>query len=120
MGVLSILNVGEGDTKITFNPKDQASMATASSVIADLLARGFAILIQVGTDDEDDPIYKRAKGFDPKTFEYIVAGVIDDRADEKPPTAPSGSHKAKEKRNQTGRVSAIGTQATAVARTAGG
>lgn len=129
-GALEILNVGEGDTKVVFDPKSPGEIARAKRVIDDMLKRGFAILVQVGEQD-GEPIYRRAKAFDAATCEYIVAGVpyeenaredaVEEAREEaaaEEPAAPKP--KLKRGRKSEHRVKASETRAVAVARSAGG
>lgn len=67
MGSLSILNVYEGDVKITFDTKDAAETIRARRMIQDLIRRGYALLIEV------DGAYQRAIDFDQQVGEYIIA-----------------------------------------------
>lgn len=71
---LSILNVGEGDTKLTFDPDKPVERERAARIVTDMLRRGYAILIHAGEKD-GEPIYRRAKRFDPKTCEYLIDGL---------------------------------------------
>lgn len=121
IGELAILNVAAGDTKLSFDPQDQNEVKRASAIVEDMLKRGFALLIQIGEDD-DGPIYRRAKGFDPKTAEYIVVGnadPVEQSADEEEPESPPRRGR-KVGKAATHRVPAASTKAVAVARTAGG
>ena len=120
-GELSILNVGEGDTTLTFDPKKPAETARAKKVVEDMLKRGFAILVEVGKKD-GDPLYQRAKAFDPETAEYIIVGAPDDEeAEEETETTPKSPRKRrKTTRSRQRRVKANDANAVAVARTAGG
>lgn len=121
MGEVAILNVGAGDTKITFDKDNPEETARAAGIVEDMLKRGYALLIEAGRD-ERGPLYRRALGFDPQTCEYIVAGdphVTEEKNvgtdDYKP-----GRTKSRSKRGATSRVPASGTNAVAVARTSGG
>lgn len=119
---LNILNVGDGDTKLTFDPKSEADRKNAATTINDLLRRGFAIMIEVGKD-ERGPLYRRADGFDPETFEYIIMGGPEippatDEPTQEPPVVSTG-RKPRGKRSQQ-RVPAATTTSVAVSRTAGG
>lgn len=120
-GELGILNVGAGDTKISFDPSNPAERDRAARMVADMLKLGYMLLVQVGEKD-GEPLYQRAKGFDPKTCEYIVAGVSDEKAEgpgevaEPALKAPSG----RTKRAPAVRVPAESTRGVAVARSAGG
>ena len=117
MGELGILNVGAGDTKLSFDPKKPKEVEYAKKVVTDLLRRGFAILVEVGKKN-GKPLYQRAEGFDPKTCEYIIVGAPEDSDEET--EAPEAAPKAKTKRKTTRRVAAANTRAVAVARSAGG
>jgi hypothetical protein len=115
-GTVAILNVGAGDTKLTFDRKDPKARKHAARVVADMLRRGYAILIQVGTR-KGQPLYQRARAFDPEKCEYIIAGTPDETIDiGAPAQAPAG----KGRQARTTRVPAERARAVAVARTAGG
>ncbi|HYE70631.1 MAG TPA: hypothetical protein VD932_03815 [Aquabacterium sp.] len=73
-GQLGILNVGAGDTKISFDPSKPAEVERACAVVMDMIRRGYAIMVQVGERD-GKPLYMRAESFDPATAEYIVVGL---------------------------------------------
>lgn len=126
-GELSILAVGHGDTKLTFDPKKPDEAKRSAEIVDDMLKRGYVILIQIG-EDEKGPIYRRAKGFDPEVAEYIVAGdpIIEDqskeRASVKRPAkkAQKGRKTAARRTSKTTRIPAERTKAVAIARTAGG
>ena len=124
-GQLGILNVGAGDTKLTFDPAKPAERERAAKVVTDMLRRGYAILVQVGRD-EKGPLYRRAEGFDPETCEYIIVGAPDDET-VPAETAPAETAPAtaagidpKRTRRKTTRVPAESTHAVSVARSAGG
>ncbi len=108
-GEIGILNVGAGDTKLTFDPKKPEERKRAAAVVKDMLVRGFAILVQVGKKD-GKPLYQRAESFDPKTCEYIIVGAPDDETKE-PPVKLHG---------RKTRIKAESTHAVGVARSAGG
>lgn len=113
-GTLAILNVGTGDTKLSFNKKDKRETARAAKIVEDMLRRGYALLIQVGTR-KGEPIFQRAKAFDPKRNEYIIAGGPDEAID----IGISGA-KAKRPGRRPKAVPAKRARGVAVARTAGG
>lgn len=121
-GELAILNVSEGDTKLTFDPKNKAETKRASAAVRDMIRRGFAVLIEVG-HDEKGPLYRRAHDFDPETAEYIIAGAPEETEEEpasvqKPPSPPPRRpRRGKEARVRIPAAAAIGI---AVAPTAGG
>lgn len=118
-GTLSILNVGDGDTKLSFDPKKPSEAKRTAEIVTDMLRRGYVLLVEVGAD-EKGPIYRRATGFDPDTTEYIIAGTVSDQedvSDAKPKSAPRRSKAHSIPKN---RVKAATTNAVAIARTAGG
>lgn len=121
IGELAILNVAAGDTKLSFDPANKAEVQRASAIVEDMLKRGFALLIQIG-EDEEGPIYRRAKGFDPKTAEYIVVGTADHVEQPAHDEEPASSQRKGRKgaKAATHRIPAASTKAVAVARTAGG
>jgi hypothetical protein len=67
---LSILNVSQGDFKITFDNTEPGELERAKKTITDMLKRGYAIMVIT-----PDGQYRRAKKFDPQTVEYIVKDV---------------------------------------------
>lgn len=120
IGELAVLNVGDGDTKLTFDKDKPEERKRAAKIIGDMLKAGYTILIQV--DEKDgEPLYQRAKGFDPEHCEYIIAGDVAavpsgvDVRDDAPRAAP-----AKQGRPKDRRVPAEATRAVGVARSAGG
>lgn len=119
MGELALLNVGTGDTKLTFDPEDKAGLKRTATIVKDMIKKGYAILVEVGKD-EKGPLYRRAYDFDPKTNEYIIAGVPHEDTQEEIPGATETKPRAKRGRRVTSRVSAVGRKSVAVPRTAGG
>ena len=107
---LSILNVGAGDTKLTFDKSNPEERKRAATIVTDMITRGFAIMVQVGEKD-GQPLYQRAHDFDPETCEYIIFGTVD--------SALLGAAPKKQKLKAV-RVPAEGTKAVSVARSAGG
>lgn len=122
MGIVSVLNVGHGDTKLTFDPEKPEETKRAAAAVEDMLKRGFAILVEVGEDKDGEPLYRRAKAFDPKTNEYIIVGAPEEPASPAPKAnAPAnGRRRKKATKTPTRRVPAVGTKSVAVGRTAGG
>lgn len=115
-GVVGILNVGAGDTTLSFDPKNLVERKRAALVVADMLRRGYALLVQVGKKN-GEPLYQRARGFDPKTCEYIVAGGPDEVIDI---GKGAQSEKLRRGRPPMRRIKASKTRAVSVGRTAGG
>jgi hypothetical protein len=116
-GKLRILNVGEGDLTIKFDNTNQIEKDRAAKIIGDLLKQGYAIMVQIGSD-EKGPLYRRVQSFDASTSEYVVFGDVNPTplpAHEEAPQQPQ----KKRGRPPTQRVS-VSTPSVAVARTAGG
>lgn len=78
MGTVSILNVGAGDTKITFDKSSPADTIRAGRIIKDMLRHGYALLVEVERDGVK--AYERALDFDESTSEYIIADLDPIRA----------------------------------------
>lgn len=124
IGTVGILNVGEGDTKLTFDPTDPAEVERSGRIVRDMIRRGFVLLVEIGRD-EKGPVYRRAKDFDPETAEYIIAGTADATTTENPeneqePSLPKTRRGKGTKGRRTTRIAAASTNAISVARTAGG
>lgn len=126
-GTVGVLNVGAGDVKLSFDTTKPAEREHAAKVVTDMLARGYAILIQVG-EEAGEPLYRRAKGFDPQTCAYLIVGAPEDMAEPSAivsapasdPPAPRRRGRPTGSRNRTQRVPAESTRAVAVHRSAGG
>jgi hypothetical protein len=69
---LSILNVGHGDTKLTFDKDKPEERERAALIVGEMLRKGFAILVEVEVGGRK--LYDRVTAFDANTCEYIVAG----------------------------------------------
>lgn len=123
-GELAILNVGEGDTKLTFDKDKPEERKRAAKVVQDMLSRGYALLIKVGEKD-GEPVYQRATKFDPETCEYIIATAGDEEVDigkdlEESMKSAAPKRKRGRPRKNEKRVPAEKTNAVGVARTSGG
>lgn len=70
-GSLSILNVGAGDVLITFDKDNPGETIRAKRVIADMLRRGFALIVEVERNGER--AYERVQEFDAERGQYIIA-----------------------------------------------
>ena len=127
MGSVGILNVGAGDTKLVFDPDNPQDCIRAARIVADMLRRGYALLVDTGRKGKDGkPIFKRAKAFDEKTYEYIIAdfdGAAAEKADsdeQAAKTRDGAPAKQSAPTRREKRIPASGVSAVAVARTAGG
>lgn len=122
LGEIGILNVGAGDAKLTFDPAKPEDRKRAAKVVADMLKRGYALMVQVG-ESGGEPVYQRAHGFDESRCEYIVMGLPEDevlkisgaRAEEETVTPPTPKMKPRKVR-----VPAEKTRAVSIGRSAGG
>lgn len=139
-GEVGILNVGAGDTKLTFDKSNPAECIRAARIVKDMLRRGYALLV-----DRGDGKYQRALDFDDTKYEYIIADFdpeVARVADSQEVTsgkggepeapdadAPPGGGEGRGKgggsarprgRRSSIRVAAANTKAVAVGRTAGG
>lgn len=119
-GQVGILNVGAGDTKLSFDPAKPKEVARAKRIITDMLRKGFAIFVEVGKD-EKGPLYRRAVSFDESTAEYLIVGDPEEETEnvvtDQTPKTKGKSGKAS---RPTRRIAAEKTNAVAVSRTAGG
>lgn len=123
-GELGVLNVGTGDTKLTFDKDKPIDRERAARIVQDMLSRGYAILVQVGEKD-GKPLYLRAEGFDPETCEYLIVGLSEAEEAElsgrpEPASKEPAEPRRKRGREPKSRVPAESTRAVAVARSAGG
>lgn len=133
-GEVALLNVGDGDTKLSFDPKNPAERIRAARIVADMLKRGYALLIQL-----PDGSFTRCLEFREDVCEYVIADFDSktaaehdaqetedgDQQDEtsKGPAAPAGTKAPARRRGRkpaTVAVPAASARAVAVAPTAGG
>lgn len=133
-GEVGILNVGAGDTKLSFDRSNPAEMIRAARIVKDMIRRGYALLVQ--TPGSNPPVYQRAYDFDENTCEYIIADLdpvqaqAADAAEEESREEATQTEEHEQARPvarakkagkaKTRRVHAADTRSTAVARTAGG
>lgn len=128
MGEVGILNVGAGDTKLSFDPSNPAERIRAARIVKDMIRRGYALLVETGAGPDGKPIYQRAYDFDEARAEYIIADLDPEIAadadrresrEETPPAKEAGKKRgrpAKTRRLDAGKA----RSAVAVAPTAGG
>ena len=135
-GSVGILNVGAGDTKLSFDPGNVAERIRSARIVTDMIRRGYVLLVEIG-DGKGGKTYTRARDFREDTCEYIiadfdpfVAAKVDEEDDAQiessAAAAPEGEvAKAVPPEKKRGRpkmvaVAAEHTNAIAVARSAGG
>ena len=129
-GSVGVLSVGAGDMKLSFDKSNPAERIRAARVVADMIRRGYALLIEV--DVAGQKTFTRALSFDENVCEYIVAdfdpmaiAAPDQKeADHGQDTAPNPVVEDEAPRPKRGytkrRVAAETAVAVAVGRTAGG
>jgi len=124
-GTVGILNVGHGDTKLSFDPSNPAERIRAARIVRDMIRRGYALLVQGEKDGEK--VFTRALDFDENVCEYIIA-------DFDPTPAPQETSHAQEQEDEaqpataprrgprpgTRRIKAESVRAVSVAPSAGG
>ncbi len=121
IGSLAVLNCGAGDLRFSFDPGKPEEIERAKGVIADMLKRGYILMIEVNGK------WRRAKGFDPARCEYLVADVDpgEDETEAAEKTSKEWPEKIvvqnlKKKRGRPKGVPAKGVRAISVAPTSGG
>lgn len=67
-GTVGILNVGAGDTKLTFDKSNPAECIRAARIVKDMLRRGYALLIEVKVGRKTTT--RRVYDFDEAHCEY--------------------------------------------------
>ncbi len=72
-GTVAVLNVGDGDTKLSFDPKNPAERIRAARIVRDMLRRGYALLIEVERDGQK--VFQRATDFHEDVCEYVIADL---------------------------------------------
>lgn len=126
-GEIGILNVGAGDTKLTFDKTNPAECIRSGRIVTDMLRRGYALLIEVD-DGAGKKTCARVKEFREDVSEYIIADMdpliaakADEETNEQPSRAPTpGEDAPKAGKGRTKSVPASSTRGIAVARSAGG
>ena len=72
VGTIGILNVGAGDTKLTFDKNNPAELIRSKRIVMDMLRRGYALLVEID-DGKGGKHFARATAFREDTCEYIIA-----------------------------------------------
>jgi hypothetical protein len=140
---LGILNVGAGDTKLTFDKNNPAEMIRSARIVKDMIRRGYALLVEV-TDKKGNTSYTRVREFKEETCEYIIADFDpvtaaeedarepNNQSTDEPATAATDGETVTQKplatpkiaggrkREGTRAVSAAKTTGVAISRSAGG
>lgn len=126
-GEVGILNVGAGDIRLNFDPANPAERIRAARIVADMLRRGYALLVEV--EENGKKFYQRALEFREDRCEYVIADFDGSRADSpEPPIEQEAAHvedpepEEASPRARRGRkaVKAEHARAVAVGRSAGG
>lgn len=130
IGTVGILNVGDGDTKLSFDPKNPAERIRAARIVKDMIRRGYCLLIEIEKDGKKETT--RALDFDESVCEYIIADfdpLIAQEHDEQEShngntqsggATPAGEASPQKRQYRKRGVAADGTRAVAVAPIAGG
>lgn len=122
-GGVGILNVGAGDTRLSFDKDNPAERIRAARIVTDMLRRGYALLVEV--ERRGKKSYQRVLKFREDKCEYIIAdydsSTPDDDQEEPhvtldPPAAPKAGKRGRKERA----IPAEKHRAVAVARSAGG
>ncbi len=119
-GEVGILNVGAGDTKLSFDPKNKEERERAARIVTDMIRRGYTILVEID-DGKGGKKNRRVRKFDAKQCEYIIAAEPSDeqeRSAEAAAATPTRGKKADG--GATRRIPAERARATAIPRSAGG
>lgn len=134
-GTVGILNVGAGDTKLSFDPANPAERIRAARIVRDMLRRGYALLVEVERDGVKR--FERALDFDEAVCEYVIADFdpivaraadqdeshVQEPAQAEPSPTPGAAAPAEPRRRGRAAkvtVPAESTRAVAVARISGG
>lgn len=124
IGTLGVLNVANGDTKLSFDPNNPQERIRAARIVKDMLRRGYALMV-----DDGNGIFRRVTDFDESKCEYIIADfdpVMAAEEDEKQganngstfeqAATPTAGTRAKKNH----RIPAEKTRGVSIARSAGG
>lgn len=114
-GNLSVLNVGAGDIRVTFNNTDRGEIKKAVGMLTDMMARGYAVLVEL-----PDGSYTRVTEVDASRGRYVIT-LPDDVQD--PPDAEVVKPRRGRPKGKKGRTISVPvrtSRAVGVARSAGG
>lgn len=120
MSELGILNVGSGDTKLTFDPTKPEEMRRAARIVNDMIRRGYSILVE-GEDAYGKTSFVRAHAFDETKFEYIIADDQPEESDGQAGEDQCGEETATRGRGKRWKgIPAASARGVAVGKSAGG
>lgn len=81
-GTVGILNIGGGDTTLSFDPNNPAERIRAARIVRDMIRRGYALLIEIEIDGVRK--FQRALDFREDVCEYVIADMDPDAATDEP------------------------------------
>lgn len=114
-GTLCVLNVGTGDTTVTFDPGNPAEVAKGMRMLLDMQKRGYLIAVQL-----PDGTYTRAIEIDPTSGSYIITLPEDTPLPEGASAVHDKSKRRRGRPSKKVKVPVEKTHAVGVARSAGG
>lgn len=124
-GQVGILNVGTGDTKLSFDPSNPAERIRAARIVADMIRRGYALLVEV--ERKGVKGYQRVEKFDEEKCEYIIADFdpvaaqkADEEEDEEVQKKEPETRRGRSPKLKTRAIPAESAKAIGVPRRAGG
>jgi hypothetical protein len=74
VGTVGILNVGAGDTKLSFDKSNPQECIRAARIVADMLKRGYALMIEV-EQPNGSKTFQRVLEFREDVCEYVIADL---------------------------------------------
>jgi hypothetical protein len=130
-GSVALLNVGTGDTKLTFDKDNPAETIRAQRIVTDMIRRGYALIVEV-----QEGQFQRVKEFRADTNEYIIADLDplqaqaadhqetarhEEAEEDQPATpAPAAAAAPAKKTRRYKAIPADGVRGVAIAPTSGG
>ena len=72
-GTIGILNVGAGDTKLSFDKDNPMERARSARIVTDMLRRGYVLFIEIERDGKKT--FQRVLEFREDVCEYIIADL---------------------------------------------
>lgn len=113
VGTVGVLNVGAGDTKLSFDKTNPAERARAARIVTEMIRLGYSLLVEV--DRDGLKLFTRITEFDENTCEYIISDL-----DPAPAVEQESGAKPRSAKIVKRRLDAEKTRAVSVGRTAGG